>query len=343
MNNPFTITFGKEPEILINRDYQLAEIEENFTSEHSPTNVYMLTGVRGSGKTVALGNIYNSFKNKKDWICVDLNSSGDILNELAATLYSIPSMHKLFVKAGIDLSLFGIGVSLNTDAQIHSISVAIERMLEEIKKQKKRVLICLDEATNTKEMKMFVSEFQILSRHNLPLYLIMTGLYQNIDALQNDDALTFLYRAPKINLNKLSTSAIVNSYSEIFKCSKEKSKEMAELTMGYPFAYQTLGYLCCKRNTIDLNKIIPEFDQNLEDYVYQKIWTELTDNEREIVKAIAKGKTLIKDIREYTKMTSNKLSVYRDRLNKKGIIDVSDYGKIKFSLPRFGEIVGNYI
>lgn len=343
MNNPFTITFGQEPEILINRDYKLSEIERNFTSEHSPTMVYMLTGVRGSGKTVALSNIYNKFKNKKDWICVDLNSSGDILNELAASLYSIPSMHKLFLKAEIDLSAFGIGVAINENTPIYSLSVAIERMLEEINKQGKRVLVCIDEATNTKEMKVFVSEYQILIRHNLPLYLIMTGLYQNIDALQNDQALTFLYRAPKINLDQLSISAIINSYMDVFSCTKQKAKEMAELTMGYPFAYQTLGYLCFEDKTTDLNKIMHKFDQYLEDYVYQKIWVELPEKEKTIIKTICKGKTKNKDIRDSIKMTSSMFSVYRDRLNKKGLIDISEYGSVKFSLPRFKEIIENYI
>lgn len=342
MDNPFTIAFGKEPTLFIDRNYQLSEIEDNFNSTTSPTQVYMLTGVRGSGKTVALNSIYNLFNKNKDWIVVDLNSSGDILNEFAASLYDVPSMHKLFIKAKIDLSLLGIGLSIKGATPVNHVNIALEKMLNEVKKQGKKVLVCIDEATNTKDMKLFASEFQILTRHGMPLYLVMTGLYQNIDALQNDDTLTFLYRAPKINLNKLSLSAIINSYINVFNCSKQKAKEMADLTLGYPFAYQVLGYLCYRNNTTDIKKIIPQLEQYLEDYVYRKIWIELTENEKKIIKAIAKGKILTKAIREYTKMPSNSLSVYRDRLNKSGVIDTSEYGKMTFSLPRFGEIISNY-
>lgn len=63
---------------------------------------------------------------------------------------------------------------------------AIQAMLEVVKDKKKRVLITIDEATSNEEMKIFASAFQIFVRNELPVFLLMTGLFENIDALQNE-------------------------------------------------------------------------------------------------------------------------------------------------------------
>lgn len=343
MQNPFVIAFGQEPEIMIDRSVELNTIKSVFTSPRPTSQVYMITGVRGSGKTVVLTKIYNDFSKLKDWIVIDLNPTSDLLEGLAAKLYDVPSLKKLFINAEINLSAFNIGLSLKNVAPIAHIETAIERVLKEIDKQHKKVLICIDEAVNNSYMKVFTSSFQMFTRHKLPLFLVMTGLYQNIDALQNEETLTFLYRAPKITLNSLSLSAIALTYKEVFNIDDKTSTELAKLTNGYAFAYQVLGYLCFDNKTTDIKKILPSYDQNLELYVYQKIWMELSDKEKLVVSSIAKGNTKTKDIREYIDMDSNKFAVYRNRLSKRGIIDTSTYGHISFMLPRFKEIISNYI
>ena len=75
-----------------------------------------------------------------------------------------------------------------------------------------RVLIAIDEVTSTPGMREFVHSFQMFVRQDLPVFLILTGLFQNIDLLQNKKGLTFLYRAPKITLSPLSIRAISRQY-----------------------------------------------------------------------------------------------------------------------------------
>lgn len=124
---------------------------------------------------------------------------------------------------------------------------------------------------------------------------------------------------------------------------KTKQLEMAKLTKGYPFAFQVLGYLTWN-NDGDYTGVIPEYRQYLEEYVYEKIWSELSSRDREIAYAIAKcnsGK--IKDIRQFLDIESNQFNPYRKRLIKKGIIDGSEYGIVKFTLPFFERfVVENY-
>lgn len=341
MNNPFTLSFGKQPVKYISRLAQMNEIMDNFKQIPSPNQIYMITGIRGAGKTCMMTNISHMLEKDKQWIVVELNPMRDLLESLVAKLYSIPELQPLFLKAKLDLSAFGIGVSIENTAPIADIETALDRMLEQIRKSKRRLLITIDEAAESEYIKVFASSFQIFIRKDYPIYLLMTGLYDSIYNLQNDKTLTFLYRAPKIILEPLSVRAIQNQYKDVFNLSPEDAGTMAALTKGYPFAFQVLGYLYWEhRETQTLEDILPEFDQYLEEYVYSKIWSELSDQDKVILKEMAlSGEERVKYLREKLEMSSEKFSVYRDRLKRKGVISVEKYGYVSLLLPRFEEFV----
>ena len=190
--NPFTLSFGMEPHQYISRYSQTNEITESFTSDNPPTMVYMISGVRGSGKTVMLSNITETFSSMKDWIVINVTPDSDILSSIAAKLYSREDLNKLFVSAKLDISALGIGVSIENSHKIFDIETALEQMLERIAKKGKKVLITIDEITNNEYVKVFVSTYQILIRQKLPVFLLMTGLYDNIRELQDGKNIKFL-------------------------------------------------------------------------------------------------------------------------------------------------------
>ena len=340
MSNPFTLSFGKKPMQFISRLTQTGEIIDTFQSETPSNQIYMLTGVRGSGKTVMMTTISSELSSDKSWICIELNPEMNMLQSLAAKLYTIPEMHKLFINAKIDLSLFGIGVSLENAIPFSDIESAISKMLEVIKKNKKKVLITIDEVINNEYIRIFASSFQIFIRHDYPLFLLMTGLYDNIYDLQNEKNLTFLYRAPKVQLEPLNFTAIRASYQKVFDISDEAAEEMTVLTKGYSFAYQVLGYLFWNNEKKNIRDSLPLYDQYLEEYVYGKIWSELSSTDKKVLRYISSDENKsfnVKDIRGALKMKSEAFSVYRDRLKRKGLINCSTYGEISLALPRFGE------
>ena len=88
MRNPYTLVFGKEPLQRISRSSQQIEIVDSFREEPPLQQIYMITGVRGAGKTVFMTEIANEIGDDKDWIVVELNGSGDLLGDLAASLAS---------------------------------------------------------------------------------------------------------------------------------------------------------------------------------------------------------------------------------------------------------------
>lgn len=44
-------------------------------------------------------------------------------------------------------------------------------------------------------------------------------------------------------MKPLNTQAIIRKYMGIFQMEREDAMQMADLTQGYPFAFQVLGYL----------------------------------------------------------------------------------------------------
>lgn len=337
--NPFSLTFGKEPTAIISRELQINEIVDGLTADNPEFQACMLTGVRGSGKTVLMTEISKEILKHKDWIVVELSPERDMLRGLAAELSNRKELMQIFRDAKINLSFLGFGIEIDAEPPITDIVVALNKMLNQLTKKGKRILVALDEAVSNSNVREFASQFQIFIRKGHNIFLIMTGLYERIYELQNEETLTFLYRAPKFEMAPLNMKLISTEYKRIFKISEQEADEMADVTCGYPYAYQLLGYLCYKREC-SYKEVMNEFDAYLGEYVYDKIWSELSQKDREVIKAIAKSETgKVDDIRKYAKITSSEFSVYRKRLIKKGITASNTYGYITFTLPRLREYV----
>ena len=156
--NPFTLSFGKKPLQYISRLTETNQILESFCAEIPSNQIYMITGVRGSGKTVMMTNIASELRKSEDWIVVELNPTRDLLQSLAAKIYSIPELHTLFINAKLDFSAFGLGVSIENTAPVTDIENALELMLKYIQKSEKRLLISVDEVTNSKLLSDFFTK-----------------------------------------------------------------------------------------------------------------------------------------------------------------------------------------
>ena len=100
MQNPYTLTFGKEPIEYIKRIAEERQILEDFLAPNPPQQVYMISGVRGYGKTVFMTDVSQAIGKDKDWIVVDLNPyKSDLMQEAAAYLSSIQGLAQIFQKA----------------------------------------------------------------------------------------------------------------------------------------------------------------------------------------------------------------------------------------------------
>lgn len=339
MRNPFSLDFGAVPNLYIRRTEESNRIISTFQEENPSSHMYIIMGARGTGKTVLMTSIAHTLRDEDKWIHIDLNGEVDILNTMAAKLQeSVKNRPKL--KA--DIKVKGMGVSLEQDAGYKDVQVDLDKMLCVLGKKGMRILVTIDEVVNSDNVRVFTTYFQHCLREEYPVFLVMTGLFKNVRALQNNRSQTFLRRSPKIVLTALSNRRIINAYMEAFNVSEDEASQMANCTKGYSYAFQILGYLISESGGTSLTQsIINEYRAILEEASYEKIWEELSPGERQVLIAATKlDAPTNKDVREILGIDANTISTYKDTLEKSGIISSSSgYGHIDFELPFFKEFV----
>ena len=337
--NPFSIIFGRIPGQLVSRTAQMEEVVSSFRAEEPSSMVYMITGVRGSGKTVFMNEVAETLRPLDDWICISLNPETDLLQNMASKLCSEDVLAKIFQRARINLSLFGLGLEVRDAAPVANLETAIEKMTETLMHHGKKILITIDEVSSTPEMRKFAGEYQVLIGRGMPVYLLMTGLFENINRLQNEKTLTFLYRAPKLWLKPLNVGIMTEKYMKIFGISEDHALQMARLTNGYPYAFQVLGYFTWKHDGDDA-AAHSEYQLYLDEYVYDKIWSELSAKDQKILYGLAVNKSRrVGDVISELGMKENEINQYRTRLIRKGILNGDTRGILQFNLPGFDRYV----
>lgn len=353
MQNPFTTTFSKAPEYTYIATQKTDEILDNFSYENPSESVYKITGVRGSGKTVILAKVEEELRSnlnhEKGWLVFDLNPTRDMLGQIAAMLHkegygksdtknrSVNDSATVFGTGG------GVGYSAEREDAFFDIGVEIESMIIQAKENGKKILIGIDEVSKTTEMVKFASEYGRWLRANYPVFLVCTGLYENIQEVSNVKNLTFFRRATTIRTEPLNMVRMSEMYRNRLDVDLEKAREMARITKGYAYAFQELGVLYFKKkNHESLEDILPELKAELFAYSYEKVWEEMTEADRFLARLLVnKDEYKREEVLKLMGDRSGNYSMYRDRLIKRGILE-SRQAYISFALPFFSDYIKEY-
>lgn len=209
----------------------------------------------------------------EDYLVIDLNSTQNLLDDFARRLVDSCQKFPDIIKQGFNISIAGFGVGIGGKEEFQDSISIIEKILVSLKKKRKRIIITIDEAQPNENMRRFASQFQIFIRKEYPLFLLMTGSYENIYAIQNDPALTFLLRAPKIKLEPLSIQQITKQYMKIFDLDLDRALNLANITKGYAFAFQALGLLYFEhRDEMALPDILKKLAYKKRHYNVAQTW-----------------------------------------------------------------------
>ena len=324
------------PEKFIKREEIINTVMSGFIDGENESNTYILTGVRGSGKTVMLNYLKKQFEGLDDWMVINVNPEMDILESIVSKLYEKGSIKSYFIKSSFNFSFKGFGFSLEGDIPIKNIETLLEKMMSILQSKNKKVLVAIDEIANNDNVKVFSHTFKNMVNDRLPIYLLATGLNENVNNLQNEETLTFIYRANKIEVKALNLNSIAQSYKEALNLDEEFAIKCAALTEGYACAYQILGSILyrTKKKEID-DDLLFEFDNMLEEINYDKLWLDLSKTDKEFLNGFTsqKNNKALSIINNST-ITKNSYSKYRERLLKKGVIKTDSYGYLSLTLPR---------
>ena len=304
MQNPFVTTYSKIPDRSYIPTVQTMEIVENFGYRRPSESVYKITGVRGSGKTVLLAKVEEEVKNLEEdkWYIYRLSPTRDMLQQLLANLADDFSGIKGKSKIETDLSLsakvFGVGgeVDIKTadDNRFFDYGVEIEKLLKKAEASEKKILIGIDEISKTNAVVDFISEFGKWLRAGYPIFLVCTGLYENVEQLYNVQNLTFFRRATTVMTDSLNYIKMTDMYRRHLGVDTSYAKKLADMTFGYAYAFQELGVISFKNRDYTMEEKEEALKTELFAYAYEKIWEEMSEGDRALV-------SLLTDKEEYSK------------------------------------------
>ena len=352
MQNPFTTTFSKIPSDTYIPTEQVASVLENFSYDNPSESVFKITGVRGSGKTVLLGKIEQEIQRADEgfgnWIVCRLSPARNLLLQMASFLakegFLAPGKknRSFNLSASILGTGGGFGISSEKQERPFDLGIEVESMIVQAAGKNKKILIGIDEVSKTAEMEIFALEFGKWLRAGYPVYLVCTGLYENMEQLANVRNLTFFRRATTIQTGPLNLIRMTEMYKNKLSVPTETAKMMAEITKGYAYAFQELGVLAFRRkDTETLDDVFQMLRAELYSYAYEKIWEESSDQERKILGVLSDSKEFSRQEILCTMENPQNYSVYRDRLIRKGLIN-SRRGFISLALPFFGTYIEEY-
>ncbi len=351
--DPFTRTPGIAGKAYI--DNGIAdEIIQNFCSEDSSKYVYKITGLRGSGKSVEYGKIIRTLKEKKDWLVFPLSSAGEAVITLISKLSMEPfidskqsdiTMSSSTSVGGSAFVLSGnetVNISKTTreNERFYSDEAMLTKMIRQANDKNYKILIGVDDISKTPEMIRLLSMIGSMLLEGLKVFLVVTGLSENIEDFSTEKNLTFFKRADEREIKVLNKYDITYMYEKLLGVDQEEAKKIWALTCGYAYAYQVIGSLYFSKKTAEtLDDIVPDFDRILFKDSYDLIWKNLTNAEREFIRCIFKsenGRT-----ENIKKLMSNPATypVYRERLINKHLVDGETRGYLKIRLPHFDKYV----
>ena len=343
------------------------ELINRFTADikelDTPYRTTFIYGTRGIGKTVFMNEVGRRISQDPKWQALHLIIGDNMVGRLVDLLYqkaTTPLQKLLEQISGVEFSLAGVTFkTTNVRQTTNNYQVILEKMLMIMKKHQQHVLVMIDEAQDVPGMVELASFYQVLIGEGLPISIIMTGLPKNVQELQNNHVLTFLLRSGRINLSPLDFYDIRAQYQRVFSkrdsdVSSKVIRRAAQLTDGYAYAFQLMGYLLWRSTdhpitdqTVD--DVLPEYQAQLSRNAYSKMFEELSPVDRRFVIAVAQSPEYpvsAKYLGKGLKQKPGYIGVYRRRLIDSQIITAAGYGQVKFALPLFRKFVrddGQYL
>jgi type II secretory pathway predicted ATPase ExeA len=349
-NNPFNPTFGVEPTIFAGR----ADIIRQFlygleSGIGDPNRAMMLSGPRGTGKTVVLQELASQAE-QAGWISVKTVSSNNILTDIVEKLKvnAAEFLESDTNSAISNVSIGGVSVSRHFfEREKLSKSMQIRQLVSKINQKGVGVLFVVDEIKNNNGMREFAVLLQDLMSEKKEVALVAAGLPHEVSNVFHDKTISFLRRMRQYDLEPFSITESKITIKRTIENAKREIDDTAltiaaEICAGFPFLLQLVGYEIWEANVdndwITLREAevgINNAKKHMAKSIFDLIMQDISAKDREFLIAMCQDPNFSTTsiIAERLGVSKNYVSQYRLRLIKEGIIKEYEHGSVCLVIP----------
>ena len=356
--NPFLPTFGTSPPLLAGREREVARFARAFSEgPRHPDFTLLITGPRGSGKTVLL-NEAEDLAHVHGWRVISVSAP---VSRLAQRIISAgfrlmqEDEDKSPARRISGVQALGVGVSwqeeTGSDYMVqHDLRDVLTRLVERLDGNGAGLLLTVDELQglhlpDTRELAIAVQH--ITRRELLPMAFVGAALPEIESIILNDRGMTFLQRCARVPLQPLDPAdtkiALLQPIRDAGREVVEEALEaMVKASAGHPFTIQLLGYYSWQAAFEDrgavrievehVREAIREADLVELEQIVKPVWSGLSAMDRSFLAAMAldSDTSTIGKLAYRMDRSANYAQHYRRRLIAAGLIEPAGRGKVRF-------------
>lgn len=363
--NPFKPTAGGEPPLLIGRERVVRDFDKGLDNGvGAPGRIMLITGARGTGKTVMLTVLGDKARAHK-WDVIEETASDGLCERLVSELCSKDSLiDKLTFAPSITIA--GASVSLG-EAELspkrmpETLRKAMSARLDALEKRDAGLMISIDEtqAASRADLIAIATAIQHQIREKRNVSIVFAGLPQMISDLFDDEVITFLRRARTNVLANVPIDEVKESFAQTFEDSgmsldTSLVEKAAVATAGYPYMIQLVGYYIwdaadARESTViskeDVNEGIREARVDLDNAVCVPELHGLSKNDKAYLEAMAvsDGPSGTSEVAKRMGRSAKYAATYRKRLLDAYVIRQTDRGEVDFAVPILREYLRGHM
>lgn len=366
--NPYAPGAGTPPPALVGRDNIIADADVAMrrllamrTTQHQ-----LLTGLRGTGKTVLLGKLASLGEHLgfrvirqeavggDDTVRSFLAQTRRLLDDLDRTPKVVRALRSI---DSVSLSVIGANLRVDRDAR-HPDREALADVVTDLAaaaaEHQLGVMLAIDEAQMMPagDLRRLLAGVHRCGQDGLPMWCVLAGLPNLVGDVAR--AATYAERMFTVaDLGPLSpaqvTQAVVEPAREIgVQWTSEATDEITDLSDGYPFFVQTWAYHTWNAavdepiSAADVQRASSAANRTLDMSFFAARIARIPDSEVRYVRALASlgpGPHRSGEVAEAAGATTASVAAFRDRLIGEGVIYAPRYGWVEFAIPHFDAYV----
>lgn len=372
MSNPFRPGNGILPPYLAGREDEILWFENSLNSALTLPQNLVLSGIRGTGKTVLLRK-FEEICTKRKWLFVKrefnnkLNHEDEFLNALLTDV--VVKTKGISLSKGLRKPAIGFGDRYKEDVEGDLISILIQKYQGTLGDRLEAILADVHESileagysglvflydeihfiedgkiADNFPLSLLLESFSHAQQEGLRYYLVFSGLpplFPNLVKAKTYAERMFSVKSIGNLPKEASQKAIMFPLKKSdINFTNELIDALVEETLGYPYFLQFYPYYLIqnvpkkKMGLKDFKEMSPLLIKELDESFFSGRFNKASDGEQRILFEMARLAPEIRfsELREKAKIDKNYLNQILISLMEKGLIFRVGRGKYKFTLP----------